>query len=105
MMSLFSHSARGKPLILNIQKTDRNVPKKERKNLVLKHVPVAIDPLALILSPEIYVKLHLPDPPPDFKANITAVAKKMSAVEKKAALANAKYIKEIAEISIQAMGV
>jgi hypothetical protein len=26
--------------------------------------PVAIDPLALILSNEVYVKIHLPDPPP-----------------------------------------
>ena len=25
----------------------------------------AIDPLALILSPEVYARLHLPDPPPD----------------------------------------
>jgi hypothetical protein len=73
--------------------------------LVLKHVPVAIDPLALILSPEIYVKLHLPDPPPEFKADIAAVAKKMSAAQKKAALANAKYLKEIAETSIQALSV
>jgi hypothetical protein len=27
-----------------------------------------VDPLALILRPEIYVILHLPDPPPDLRA-------------------------------------
>jgi hypothetical protein len=66
---------------------------------------VAIDPLALILSPEIYVKLHLPDPPPEFKTQVTEVAKKMTAADKKNALANAKFLKEVAEASIHAFSV
>jgi hypothetical protein len=41
----------------------------------------------------------------EFKANITSVAKKMHAAEKKAALANAKFLRHITQTSIQALSV
>ena len=49
---------------------------------------LAIDPLALILSPEVYVRLHLPDPPPlDFIASrVKDAVSLMKAEDKKRAL-------------------
>jgi hypothetical protein len=44
---------------------------------------VAIDPLALILSYEVYVKIHLPDPPPTPLA-FKDLVKSLSSSEKEA---------------------
>ena len=54
----------------------------------------AIDPLALILSPEIYVRLHMPDPPPDpvILSQVKQVANGLSAQEKQVVLARAKVL-------------
>jgi hypothetical protein len=51
---------------------------------------VAIDPLALILRSDIYIKLHLPDPPPDevLRSEIREAVSQMSAREKASALAD-----------------
>jgi len=73
--------------------------------LAPKHLVVAIDPLALVLPSSVYIILHKPDPPPEFKVAITEAAAKMSAADKKAALANATFLKMIAEQSIQALSV
>lgn len=54
----------------------------------------AIDPLALILRSDIYVKLHLPDPPPDEKlrTQIREQVAQMSAREKRSALVSAERL-------------
>ena len=53
---------------------------------------VAIDPLALILRSDIYVKLTLPDPPPELSVGIREIAKGMGAQEKQAALARVRAL-------------
>ena len=54
----------------------------------------AIDPLALILSPEVYAKLHLPDPPPDqlIAAQVRQVAARLKGEERAQVAARAKTI-------------
>ena len=49
----------------------------------------AIDPLALILKGEAYIKLTLPDPPPPgvLRTEIREAVQAMSAAEKRSALA------------------
>ncbi len=57
-------------------------------------IPVAIDPLALILRSDIYVKLHLPDPPPEAEIarEVQEAVGRMKAAEKKLALGRAKVL-------------
>ena len=63
---------------------------------------VAIDPLALILTNQAYVRLTLPDPPPPgvLRDQIAAQVKAMSVAQRKAALANLErvqaYVKAVA---------
>lgn len=65
--------------------------------MVLKPIEVkAVDPLALILRGDIYVRIHLPDPPPDIARRVRTEMKTMSATERKAALQNAKTIAKYA---------
>ena len=64
---------------------------------------VAIDPLALILSNEVYVKINLPRPPPDLAA-LRALVKGLGASEKKLALARAKGLGEYAKALETALG-
>lgn len=60
----------------------------------MAHQFVAIDPLALLLSPSVYVRLTLPDPPPIevLRREIQAMVKDMDAGERKSALARAKAL-------------
>ncbi|HVM81028.1 MAG TPA: hypothetical protein VMU06_18550 [Stellaceae bacterium] len=55
---------------------------------------VAIDPLALLLRPDIYIRLHLPDPPPPdiWIAQVRAIVKTMTSAERQAALTRAKAL-------------
>jgi hypothetical protein len=55
---------------------------------------LAIDPLALILSNEVYVRLTLPDPPPDevISAQMRQVAAQLKGDERKQALAKARIL-------------
>ena len=53
---------------------------------------VAIDPLALLLPTNIYVKINLPRPPEKILAEARRAVKSMSAREKEAALAHAEYM-------------
>ena len=39
------------------------------------HIPVAIDPLALLLRSDIYIRLTLPDPAPDLAVQVAAFLK------------------------------
>lgn len=39
------------------------------------NIPVAIDPLALLLRSDIYIRLTLPDPAPDLAAQVGAFLK------------------------------
>jgi hypothetical protein len=57
---------------------------------------LAIDPLALILAPQIYIKLTLPDPPPIdvWTREVRELVKSMTPRERKAALARVKTIGE-----------
>lgn len=49
----------------------------------------AIDPLALVLRPDIYVRLTLPDPAPEtLRAHARAAVQGLSPREREAALAN-----------------
>jgi murein DD-endopeptidase MepM/ murein hydrolase activator NlpD len=59
----------------------------------------AIDPLALILSGEVYVKLTLPDPPPFevLRAYARALARSASSAEKRQALNRARALRAYAE--------
>ena len=54
----------------------------------------AIDPLALILSPEVYARIHLPDPPPDayIAAHVKQAVSGLSAQEKQDILARARVL-------------
>jgi len=60
----------------------------------MAHQYVAIDPLALLLSPSVYVKLTLPDPPPIevLRREIQVLVKEMDATEKRVALTRAKAL-------------
>jgi len=53
---------------------------------------VAIDPLALLLPMNIYVKIKLPRPTEKILAEARAAVKSMSAKEKEDALAHAEYM-------------
>ena len=53
---------------------------------------VAIDPLALLLPMNIYVKIKLPRPTEKILAEAREAAKSMSAKEKEDALAHAEYM-------------
>jgi hypothetical protein len=64
-----------------------------------------IDWLALILKPEIYVILHLPDPPPETLGTIVGDAiKGMSAGDRKQALARLKNLTAYANTVVQVLG-
>jgi hypothetical protein len=70
----------------------------------------AIDPLALMLSGEMYVKLTLPDPPPFevLRAYARALARSASAAEKRRALNRARALRVYAdavEQELAALGV
>jgi hypothetical protein len=60
----------------------------------------AIDPLALILSGEVYVKLTLPDPGPEevLRAHARALARTASSLEKRRALNRARILRQYAQI-------
>ncbi|HKG14634.1 MAG TPA: hypothetical protein VKB12_15005 [Pyrinomonadaceae bacterium] len=66
----------------------------------------AIDPLALILSNAAYVRLTLPDPPPDdiITAQVKQVAAQLKGDERKAALARAKVLGAYAGAMVKALG-
>lgn len=53
---------------------------------------VAIDPLALLLPANIYVKINLPRPPEEIFAQAREAVKTLSDKEKATALANAEYM-------------
>lgn len=55
---------------------------------------LAIDPLALILSSAAYIRLTLPDPPPDevISAQMKQVAAQLKGDERKQALARARVL-------------
>lgn len=63
----------------------------------------AIDPLALILSNEVYVKINLPRPPPD-PAALRELVKGLAAGEKKLALERARGLGEYAKALEKALG-
>jgi len=66
----------------------------------------AIDPLALILSGELYVKLTLPDPPPIevLRAYVRLMARTASAPEKRQALNRARALRTYVEAVEQELG-
>jgi hypothetical protein len=57
-----------------------------------KFVNVAIDPLALLLSEEIYVRLTLPDPSPIEQGQIREAIQAMGPEEKRVTLARARAL-------------
>jgi predicted Co/Zn/Cd cation transporter (cation efflux family) len=60
---------------------------------------LAIDPLALALSGDVYIKLHLPDPPPidQVIARIHEVVKGMTPDQKRQAAGRVKALRIYAE--------
>lgn len=66
----------------------------------------AIDPLALILSNEVYVRLTLPDPPPFevIRSYARAMARSASAAEKRQALNRARVLRAYVEAVEQELG-
>jgi hypothetical protein len=66
----------------------------------------AIDPLALILSGELYVKLTLPDPPPIevLRAYVRSMARTASAPEKRQAMNRARALRMYVEAVEQELG-
>jgi hypothetical protein len=66
----------------------------------------AIDPLALILSGEVYVKLTLPDPPPIevLRAYVRSHARTSSAVEKRQALNRVRALRTYLDAVEQELG-
>jgi hypothetical protein len=64
---------------------------------------VAIDPLALILSNDLYVKINLPRPPPDLAA-LRELVKDLSASDRKLALDRARGLGEYARALERALG-
>jgi hypothetical protein len=67
----------------------------------------AIDPLALILSGEVYVKLNLPYPPPIevIRAYARAMARTATATEKRQALNRAHVLRTYIQAVEEALGV
>jgi hypothetical protein len=65
---------------------------------------VAIDPLALILSNEVYVKINLPRPPPDLLVALRELVKGLDASQKRLALERARGLEEYAKALQQALG-
>jgi hypothetical protein len=63
----------------------------------------AIDPLALILSNEVYVKINLPRPPPDLAA-LRELVKGLDANEKKLALDRARGLEQYAKALEKVLG-
>ena len=65
----------------------------------MAHRYVAIDPLALLLSPTNYVRLTLPDPPPDgvLAKEIEALVHGMDLTERSAAVTRIKAMKGYVE--------
>jgi hypothetical protein len=63
----------------------------------------AIDPLALILSDDVYVKINLPRPPPD-PAALRELVRGLTAGEKKLALERARGLGEYAKALEKALG-
>ena len=72
----------------------------------MAHRLVAIDPLALLLSPSVYIRLTLPDPPPIevLTREIQALVRDMDATEKKAALTRAKALGAFAKAMEKELG-
>jgi hypothetical protein len=64
---------------------------------------VAIDPLALILSSEVYVKIHLPDPPPTPLA-FRELVKGLSSSDRKLARERARRLGEYVKSIENALG-
>jgi|KBSMisStandDraft_5_1062788.scaffolds.fasta_scaffold1492776_1 hypothetical protein len=62
-----------------------------------------VDPLALILKPEIYVILHLPDPVPDLRTRIQEVTKGMSVEDRNQALARVKSLATYTNAVVRAL--
>jgi hypothetical protein len=63
-----------------------------------------VDPLALILRPEIYVILHLPDPPPDLRTRVQEVVREMSAKDRQQAFARVKSLAAYTNAVVKALG-
>jgi hypothetical protein len=64
---------------------------------------VAIDPLALILSNDVFVKINLPRPPPDPVA-LRELVKSLGASERKGALERTRRLGEYAKAMEKALG-
>lgn len=66
---------------------------------------VAIDPAALVLSSATYIRLTLPDPPPDavLRQHLAELVKAMSTAERRIALARAKALNSYADAVQQAI--
>jgi len=64
---------------------------------------VAIDPLALLLRNDIYVKLHLPRPGDTDIAKINEAVGKMSPAERATVLENAKAMKAHAQKIVESI--
>jgi len=60
---------------------------------------IAIDPLALILRSDLYVRLHLPDPPPPdvLRKNVQEAIHGMTADQRSHALARLKLLRLYAD--------
>ena len=68
------------------------------------HEREIIDWLALILRPEIYVILHLPDPPPEaLRTVVQDMVKSMSAAERKQSLARVKNLAAYTNTVVQVL--
>ena len=64
---------------------------------------VTIDPLALILSNDLYVRINLPRPPPDLAA-LRELVRSLDATEKKLALERTRQLGEYAKTLEKALG-
>jgi hypothetical protein len=63
-----------------------------------------VDPLALILSPHIYMIIHLPDPPPDLRARVLESVKEMSTKDRQQALARVRVLAAYTNAVVKALG-
>lgn len=65
----------------------------------MAHRYVAIDPLALLLSPSVYVRLTLPDPPPDgvLAKEIALLVRGMDETERSVAATRVKALRGYVE--------